>query len=437
MKYSAIFILLVSFLTSCKKENNSSNAATTLATLTTSAISSVTSTTATSGGQISSDGGSSITARGICWSTNSNPSVIDNYTIDGAGIGSFTSSISGLINSTTYYVRAYATNSAGTAYGNQISFIAGVTQNVYVAGYESNSTYTSYAKIWKNGVAIPLTDGTDFAVANSVFVSGTDLYAVGNRSNGTYGKAVIWKNGVETELNPGSSYREAYSIYVSGNDVYVAGAENSIPKVWKNGIGTSLSTGTSTSSSYASSVYVSGNDVYVLTKEGSSVVLWKNGVPSILTNYSGFSSIIRDEVFVSGTDVYVGSGIQISISSCIATIWKNGAATSLSNGTYQAQAGSIFVSGPDVYVAGIEEDNLGRIVGKIWKNGVSTSLNGGSTTGSSAYPRSVYVLGSKVYATGSTIPVSKHVVTVWENGVATLWTNGLNDAFAYDMFVTN
>ncbi len=94
----------------------------TLPTLTTTEVSSITGTTATSGGNITSDGGAAITAYGVCWSTSDNPTTADSKTTDGAGTGAFTSSITGLTAGTMYYVRAYATNSAGTAYGNQQTF---------------------------------------------------------------------------------------------------------------------------------------------------------------------------------------------------------------------------------------------------------------------------------------------------------------------------
>jgi hypothetical protein len=99
-----------------------------LPTLTTTAISAITNTTANSGGSISLDGGASVTARGVCWSTSSNPTVsLSTKTLDGSGTGSFTSSITGLVAGTTYYMRAYATNSAGTAYGNQLVFTTSTT----------------------------------------------------------------------------------------------------------------------------------------------------------------------------------------------------------------------------------------------------------------------------------------------------------------------
>ena len=94
--------------------------------VTTGAVLGVTTTTATCGGEVVDDGGASVTARGVCWSTSHNPTVADAHTSNGTGIGSFTGSITGLTPSTTYYVRAYATNSEGTAYGEEVSF---VTQN--------------------------------------------------------------------------------------------------------------------------------------------------------------------------------------------------------------------------------------------------------------------------------------------------------------------
>ncbi len=90
--------------------------------VTTDTASNITQTTATSGGEVISDGGSPVTARGVCWSTSSNPTLADDYTIDGSGLGSFVSSITGLTSNTTYYVRAYATNTVGTAYGDELSF---------------------------------------------------------------------------------------------------------------------------------------------------------------------------------------------------------------------------------------------------------------------------------------------------------------------------
>ncbi len=91
-------------------------------------------TTAVTGGNITSDGGTAVTAKGVCWATTPTPTTVSSKTSGGTGSGSFISNITGLTNGTTYYVRAYATNSQGTAYGNQIIFstkIADVDGNTY------------------------------------------------------------------------------------------------------------------------------------------------------------------------------------------------------------------------------------------------------------------------------------------------------------------
>lgn len=98
------------------------NASSIIATLTTNGISDITNVGGNGGGNIIDDGGSPITERGICWNTSPNPTVSDSKSSDGSGIGIFDSSIRNLIEGTKYYVRAYATNSAGTGYGNEVYF---------------------------------------------------------------------------------------------------------------------------------------------------------------------------------------------------------------------------------------------------------------------------------------------------------------------------
>ncbi|MCX6227073.1 MAG: hypothetical protein NTV01_20380 [Bacteroidia bacterium] len=93
-----------------------------LPSLITSDITSITETAASGGGNVTSDGGATVTARGVCWNTAGTPTLADSKTNDGTGSGAFTSSLTGLTAGTPFYVRAYATNSSGTAYGNQVSF---------------------------------------------------------------------------------------------------------------------------------------------------------------------------------------------------------------------------------------------------------------------------------------------------------------------------
>ncbi len=129
MKTSKLILLLVSaFIISCSKSNDDPELP---PTLTTANVSGIGNKVAISGGNITSDNGHPITARGVVWSTTENPTIVNSKTTDGTGTGSFTSNITGLTVNTAYYLRAYATNSGGTAYGNQVSF---TTTNLPVPG---------------------------------------------------------------------------------------------------------------------------------------------------------------------------------------------------------------------------------------------------------------------------------------------------------------
>src|SRR5664280_1334657 len=110
-----LLILSIFLIHSCKKKEE-------VPVITTTAVSNITATTVTSGGNITNEGSSTVTSRGICWSTGTTPTIADSKTTDGAGAGSFTSSILGLAGGLNYYVRAYATSNAGTGYGMAMSF---------------------------------------------------------------------------------------------------------------------------------------------------------------------------------------------------------------------------------------------------------------------------------------------------------------------------
>jgi uncharacterized protein (TIGR02145 family) len=118
IKISIVRVLLIVFMLSfsfCIKQPA-------LPVVITSDVTAITETTATAGGNVTTDSGDSVTARGVCWNTSFGPTISNSKTSDGAGSGTFVSNLTGLSGFTTYYLRAYATNRAGTAYGNELSF---------------------------------------------------------------------------------------------------------------------------------------------------------------------------------------------------------------------------------------------------------------------------------------------------------------------------
>ena len=157
--------------------------------LTTNTVMDITQTTASSGGNVTSDGGAPITIRGVCWSTSPNPTTANSHTTDGGGTGTFTSSLTGLAPNTPYYVRAYATNSVGTAYGNQQNFttlqnqtvptvttnsVTDITQTTATCG--GNVTSNGGATITVRGVCWSTSPNPTTANSHTTDGSGTGIF---------------------------------------------------------------------------------------------------------------------------------------------------------------------------------------------------------------------------------------------------------------------
>lgn len=192
-----------------------------LATLATLAIGNITDISATTGGNITNDGGTPVTQRGIVWSASPSPTTANNSTNDGSGTGSFTSNLTGLTASTTYYVRAYATNSAGTAYGNELSFSTtnggGIVTNPGAGVTFDGYTYTS----------IVLGNGQEWMAENLR----TTTYANGDPiPNVTGPEWQILTTGAWAHYNNDSQYENPYGkLY---NWYTVADPRNVCPTGW-------------------------------------------------------------------------------------------------------------------------------------------------------------------------------------------------------------
>lgn len=127
----------------------------TLPTVSTAEVQNVSYTTATCGGNVTSDGGEDNPIRGICYSTKSNPTTVDNSIVSGVGVGPFSCTLTNLSDNTTYYIRAFAMNSKGTAYGEQQKFTtpyipyfsAGATKKVVFS--KGNLQYQASTKTWR------------------------------------------------------------------------------------------------------------------------------------------------------------------------------------------------------------------------------------------------------------------------------------------------
>jgi hypothetical protein len=212
-----------------------------------------------------------------------------------------------LKNETKIELPSGSTGSISTAIavsGNDV-YVAGIG----ITGNTNNGPQKYIAKYWKNSNAINLTDGTNGAQAWSIAVSGNDAFVAGNERNGrsyqdasgnTYKKSVAkyWKNSQPVTLTDGTEDAYANSIAVSGTDVYVAGTEwngksyqiqgsgdtyrKSVAKYWKNGKAVNLTDGTE--DAVAKSIAISGTDVYVAGTMNGYATYWKNSVAVKLSN---------------------------------------------------------------------------------------------------------------------------------------------------------
>ena len=173
-----VLLLMINTIieTSCsKKDSNTQN----LPTVTTSEISNNSQSSATISGEVVSDGGATVTERGVCYSTSQNPTISGSHTSSGSGTGTFDCNLTGLSASTTYHVRAYATNNVGTGYGSDKTFTT--TSPTYIDLFDGSSLNTAFWQILDK--TITHESGLNLYVNNALYI----VRGPNNDNNGWYG----------------------------------------------------------------------------------------------------------------------------------------------------------------------------------------------------------------------------------------------------------
>ena len=212
-----------------------------LPTVVTQEVTDITGNSARCSGEVTSDGGDAVTARGICWSTSPNPTLGNNTAFGGMGTGSFTTQMTNLEIGTTYYVKAYATNSVGTAYGNEISFttkglppqgaingLFSVSENKKVYFSQGNLQYQASTNTWRFAEHQWDYIGGDYSYpGGSATISGTINGSNNSNISSTY-SGWIDKFGWGTSgRNHGAVCYQPWSTSTSNSDYFAYGSSNS------------------------------------------------------------------------------------------------------------------------------------------------------------------------------------------------------------------
>jgi hypothetical protein len=199
-------------------------------TLTTAAVTVFNTSSATLGGNVTSDGGKPVTERGIVWNTSATPTVANNKTGIGTGMGSFSQSVGSLPAGTRIFVRAYAINSVGTSYGNEVEFYTKTTVSSITRVHSSmtNASSVSYTVTFANSVTgvsaddfTLSTSGVTGASVSSVSGSGTTYTASINTGtgNGTLRLDFTGTSGTQPMVESSYTSAEAYTIYKESTEL--------------------------------------------------------------------------------------------------------------------------------------------------------------------------------------------------------------------------
>ena len=296
-------------------------------TVTTTTPSPASSSTATSGGNVTFDGGSSITARGVCYGLGVNPDITGSKTSDGTGTGVFTSNLSGLSQNTLYHVRAYATNSSGTtAYGSDLTFTTWADQNN--ADFRSRATgnfedfnsweYNYTGSSYTNATQSP-TSNNNVTVQASHVITMTNDFTINTTKTLTVNGTLI--SGTHT---------------ISGLGTFTLASGSTLKIGSTTGIASSGSTGniqTSTRNFNAGANYV---------YNGAAGQVTGSGLPASLTGSLKISNTTAAVTLSQSTAIGVGGTCTIDASAILTTgafTFASNTGTVTVNGTFQIDQG--------------------------------------------------------------------------------------------------
>jgi exo-beta-1,3-glucanase (GH17 family) len=249
-------------------------------------------TTAVSGGTVDCYGGDLITAKGVCWSTGSNPTIAGPKTSDGGGNDNFSSHITGLSPNTTYYLRAYATNSAGTAYGNEISFTTAYGLPILTTVSVNNFPGTSASSggnisddggtlVWARGVCWATTTAptiNNFKTLDGIGPGNFTSTAIGLMANTTYylrayattaagtayGNEISFTSTQNTTFSIGQNYGGGIIFHIDGSGQHglIAASDDELSSMpWSNGsfVATGATSATNGSANTTQIINAQGN----------------------------------------------------------------------------------------------------------------------------------------------------------------------------------
>jgi hypothetical protein len=278
-----------------------------LATVSTTVASSVTSSSASSGGDVTADGGGIVTERGIVYGTLTNPTTANTKVVDAStGTGTFTSSLSGLAAVTTYYVRAYAINSAGTSYGNNETFTTlanAPTVTTTAISSISGATASGGGNVTSDGGSAIIERGIVYSTSSNPTTADTKIID-GLTTTGSFTSSLTGLTALTTY------YVRAYATNNIGTSY---GSEVSFTTI-------SAIPSTQASNVSFSNITLSGMTINFTAGDGANSIVVVKATSAVNSNPVNSTTYTANTTFGSGTQigtgnfvVYAGTGNSVSI----------------------------------------------------------------------------------------------------------------------------